>query len=89
MKCIYEELISRRAQIHFWSKIGLIKCNTQIYWSSHESRKILGETVSRAQYSCPTYGETNKFVYPMIGMNPILSLLCSKNLVSEITVRIS
>ena len=31
-------------------KIGFIESNTQIYWSSHELRKILGETVRRAQY---------------------------------------
>ena len=31
-------------------KIGFIESNTQIYWSSHELREILGETVRRAQY---------------------------------------
>ena len=31
-------------------KIGFIESNTQIYWSIHELKKILGETVRRAQY---------------------------------------
>ena len=31
-------------------KIGFIESNTQIYWSSHELRKILGKTVRRTQY---------------------------------------
>ena len=30
-------------------KIGFIESNTQIYWSSHELRKILGETVHMAR----------------------------------------
>ena len=31
-------------------KIGFTESNAQIYWSSHELRKILGEMVRRAQY---------------------------------------
>ena len=53
-------------------KIGFIESNTQIYWSSHELRKILGEMVRRAQYFSNSWGDQKNCVLDE-KQNPILS----------------
>ena len=73
----WTQAISSPTQVCY--KIGFIESNKEIYWSSDELRK----------YWARQWVEPNIFPFPICVLdkkqNLIISLLCSKNLVSYIT----